>query len=220
MIAIVDYKAGNLTSVQLALRALGAHAEITSDPSAIRSAERVIFPGVGAAGSAMRNLESMGLADVLREVVRAGTPFLGICLGTQILFESSEEDGGTVTLGLLPGRIPKFQPTDRWDKVPQIGWNQVAIARPHPLLNGIADGSEFYFVHSYYPAPSDEGVIIGRTTYAGVTFASMVGHNNLAATQFHPEKSGRIGLRLLTNFLSWNPHARDLTNETKALQPC
>ncbi len=221
MIAIVDYRAGNLTSVQLALRALHAHAEITSDPSVIRSAERVIFPGVGAAGSAMRNLEALGLVDVLKEVVREGKPFLGICLGTQILLEFSEEDGGTATLGLLPGCIPKFQPTDRWDKVPQIGWNQVSIVRPHPLLAGIADGSEFYFVHSYYPAPSDADVVIGRTTYAGVTFASMVGRGNLAATQFHPEKSGRIGLRLLKNFLIWEPHAIiPVGDEERVRQPC
>lgn len=205
MIAIVDYRAGNLTSVQLALRALSAEAEITADASVIRRAERVIFPGVGAAGSAMHNLASMGLVEVLKEVVGAGTPFLGICLGTQILFESSEEDGGTETLGLLPGRIPKFRPTDRWDKVPQIGWNQVSVVRPHPVLEGIADGSEFYFVHSFYPAPSDPGVTIGQTSYAGTTFSSAVGRGNLVATQFHPEKSGRIGLRLLDNFLRWTP---------------
>ena len=205
MIAIVDYKAGNLTSVQLAFRALGCEAAVTSDPRVILSAERVVFPGVGAAGSAMRNLAGLHLVDALKQVAARGTPFLGICLGTQILLEHSEEDGGTPTLGILPGRVPRFQPADRWDKVPQIGWNQVRIVRPHPLLEGIADGSEFYFVHSFYPAPADPSLAIGTTDYAGVTFASMVGRANVAATQFHPEKSGRIGLRLLANFTRWSP---------------
>lgn len=205
MIAIVDYKAGNLTSVQLAFRALGCDASVTSDPQVILAADRVVFPGVGAAGSAMRNLTDLRLIPVLKEVANRGTPFLGICLGTQILLEFSEEDGGTPTLGLLPGRVPHFQPTDRWDKVPQMGWNQVRIVRPHPLLEGIANDSEFYFVHSYYPAPADPSLAIGTTDYADVTFASMVGRCNVAATQFHPEKSGRIGLRLLANFARWNP---------------
>ncbi len=205
MIAIVDYKAGNLTSVRLAFRALGCDAAVTSDPQVILAADRVVFPGVGAAGSAMRNLTDLRLIPVLKEVAARGTPFLGICLGTQILFDFCEEDGGTPTLGLLPGRVPRFQPMDRWDKVPQMGWNQVKIVRPHPLLDGIEDGSEFYFVHSYYPAPSDPSLVPGTTDYAGITFASMVGSGNVAATQFHPEKSGRIGLRLLANFIRWSP---------------
>jgi len=144
---------------------------------------------------------------VLKEVAARGTPFLGICLGTQILLDCSDEDGGTPTLGILPGRVPRFQPVDRWDKVPQIGWNQMRIARLHPLLDGIEDGSEFYFVHSFYPAPADPALAIGWTEYAGVTFASMLGRGNVAATQFHPEKSGRIGLRLLDNFARWAPAA-------------
>jgi len=205
MIAIIDYKAGNLTSVRLAFGALGCEAVITSDPQAILDADRVVFPGVGAAGAAMRNLSDLKLISPILEVAARGTPFLGICLGTQILFDASEEDGGTRTLGLLPGRVPRFQPADRWDKVPQIGWNQVKNVRPHALLDGIADNSEFYFVHSYYPAPSDRSLAIGSTDYAGVTFASMVGRGNVAATQFHPEKSGRLGLRLLANFIRWKP---------------
>ena len=205
MIAIIDYKAGNLTSVQLAFCALGSEAVVTSDPQAILAADRVVFPGVGAAGSAMRNLTDLHLVPVLKEVSARGTPFLGICLGTQILFDFSEEDGGTPTLGILPGRVPRFQPSDPWDKVPQMGWNQVKIVRPHPLLEGIADESEFYFVHSYYPAPADPALAVGTTDYAEVTFASMVGRGNVAATQFHPEKSGRIGLRLLANFTQWTP---------------
>ena len=207
MIAIVDYKAGNLTSVQLAFQALGTDARVTSDPATILAADRVVFPGVGAAGAAMHNLSELRLISALKQVAASGTPFLGICLGTQILFDSSEEDGGTPTLGILPGRVPRFQPTNRWEKVPQIGWNQVAIARPHPLLEGIADGSEFYFVHSYYPAPALSALVLGTTAYAGVTFASMVGRANVAATQFHPEKSGRIGLQLLSNFMRWTPPA-------------
>ncbi len=205
MIAIVDYKAGNLTSVQLACRALGCEAVVTSDPQQILSSERVIFPGVGAAGAAMKHLTSMKLVQVLHDVASRGTPFMGICLGTQILLEFSEEDGGTPTLGLLPGRVPRFQPTDRRDKVPQIGWNQVRQVRKHPLLEGIDDDSEFYFVHSYYPAPATPDLTIGTTDYAGITFTSMLGRANVVATQFHPEKSGRIGLKLLNNFLTWNP---------------
>jgi glutamine amidotransferase len=205
MIAIVDYKAGNLTSVQLACRALGCEAVVTSDPQQILAAERVIFPGVGAAGAAMKHLTSMKLVQVLHDVANRGTPFMGICLGTQILLEFSEEDGGTPTLGLLPGRVPRFQPTDRRDKVPQIGWNQVRQVRKHPLLEGIDDDSEFYFVHSYYPAPATPELTIGTTDYAGITFTSMLGRANVVATQFHPEKSGRIGLKLLNNFLTWNP---------------
>jgi glutamine amidotransferase len=178
---------------------------VTSDPQQILAAERVIFPGVGAAGAAMQHLTSMNLVNVLREVANKGTPFLGICLGTQILLEFSEEDGGTPTLGLLPGRVPRFQPTDRRDKVPQIGWNQVHQVRKHPLLEGIEDDSEFYFVHSYYPAPATPDLTIGTTDYAGITFSCMLGRANIAATQFHPEKSGRIGLKLLNNFLHWTP---------------
>ena len=205
MIAIVDYKAGNLTSVQLACSALGCEAVVTSDPQQILAAERVIFPGVGAAGAAMKHLTSMKLVQVLHDVASRGTPFMGICLGTQILLEFSEEDGGTPTLGLLPGRVPRFQPQDRRDKVPQIGWNQVRKVRNHPLLAGIDDDSEFYFVHSYYPAPATPDLTIGTTDYAGITFTSMLGRANVVATQFHPEKSGRIGLKLLNNFLTWNP---------------
>lgn len=205
MLAIVDYKAGNLTSVQMAFHVLGCEAVVTSDPAQLLAADRVLFPGVGAAAQAMANLNSLGLAAALREVTARGTPFLGICLGTQILFERSEEDGGTATLGLLPGQVLRFRPTDRWDKVPEIGWNQVAQVRPHPLLEGIPDGSEFYFVHSFYPAPSERACVVGETTYADATFASMVARGNIAATQFHPEKSGRIGLRLLRNFIGWQP---------------
>jgi glutamine amidotransferase len=204
VIAIVDYKAGNLTSVRLALEALGVATVVTSTPAQILAAERVIFPGVGAAGDAMRHLRGLALAPVLRQVFAAGTPFLGICLGTQIILDHSEEVGGTDTLGLLPGKVVRFRPSDPRDKIPQIGWNTVRIVRPHPVLAGIEDDSEFYFVHSYHPYPAAPELTIGETEYAGVRFASVLGRANLVATQFHPERSGRIGLRLLENFTRWD----------------
>ena len=204
MIAIIDYKAGNLTSVKLAFDHLGIPAQITQIPAEILKADRVVFPGVGSAGAAMGNIRAMGLNQALQTVIQQGTPFLGICLGTQIIFERLEEDGGVQGLGIIPGTVRRFMPTDPRDKVPQIGWNTVTWTRSHPLLDGIANGSEFYFVHSYYPAPASGDVILGETEYAGVRFASVVGRQNLAATQFHPEKSGRIGLKLLENFARWN----------------
>lgn len=204
LVAIIDYKAGNLTSVRLALEHIGAKCAITSDPAIIASADRVVFPGVGAAGEAMRNLRRLELVDVIRKVVQSGRPFLGVCLGTQIILDYSQEDGGTKCLGLIPGEVRQFVPTDPGYKIPHMGWNAVRIIKPHPLFEGIEDGSEFYFVHSYYPAPSDEKYIFGETDYADVRFASVIGHANIAATQFHPERSGRIGLRLLANFVRWD----------------
>ena len=205
MIAIIDYRAGNLTSVKLAFETLQKEAVITDNPETILNAERVIFPGVGAAEAAMRNLRELRLADTIREAVRRGLPFLGICLGTQIIFEHSEEDGGTDCAGLVPGNVVRFNPTDKYDKVPHMGWNRVKQTKEHPLFAGIADESEFYFVHSFYPVPTDDTWSIGTTDYAGVTFTSAIAKGNLAATQFHPEKSGKIGLRLLQNFCEWNP---------------
>ncbi len=205
MIAIIDYRAGNLTSVKLAFDTIGQEARITSDPACILEAERVIFPGVGAAGAAMRHLQALDLADTIREVARRGTPFLGICLGTQIILEHSEEDGGVDTLGLLPGRVVRFTPADRYDKVPHMGWNRVHARVPHPLFEGIEDETEFYFVHSYYPAPATDALTLATTGYAGVTFASALGRGSILATQFHPEKSGKSGLRLLENFCRWQP---------------
>lgn len=215
MIAIIDYRAGNLTSVRLACESLGLEATITSDPDTIRSAERVIFPGVGAAGAAMGHLNELELVDTLRMVVDSDLPFLGICLGTQIILGHSEEDGGVDTIGLLDGNVRLFRPDDPLVKVPQIGWNSVKQKRSHPIFEGIEDESEFYFVHSYYPDPSDPGCVLGETEYAGVTFASVMGRGNLVATQFHPEKSGRIGLKLLKNFANWNgmPEVRDQRSE-------
>jgi imidazole glycerol-phosphate synthase subunit HisH len=205
MIAIIDYRAGNLTSVRLALDSVGVQGEITDRPDRILAADRVIFPGVGAAGSAMRTLGELGLIDAIRKVVARGTPFLGICIGTQVAFERSEEDGGVECMGLVPGTVRLFRPASRFDKVPQMGWNSVSLRKRHPVFDGIEDNSEFYFVHSYYPHPSDREFVVGETEYAGVVFASVVGRGNFIATQFHPEKSGKIGLRLLRNFVHWTP---------------
>ena len=204
MIAIVDYKAGNLTSVRLALEHIGVACEVTNDPERIASADRVIFPGVGAAAEAMRNLQELKLLDPLKDAVASGRPFLGICLGTQVIFEHSEEDGGVDCIGLVPGAVKRFVTSDQSCKIPQMGWNTVEFAREHPVFEGIENKSEFYFVHSYYPDSSDAAYVVGETEYAGVRFASAVGMNNLVATQFHPERSGRIGLRLLENFSKWD----------------
>ena len=206
MIAIVDYKAGNLTSVLRALERLGQQAVITGDPEMIRRAGRVLFPGVGAAGEAMRNLRELGLVDVLREVART-KPFLGICLGYQILFEHSDEDGGVECLGILPGRVVRFPEPLRSPheprplKVPHMGWNEVRFTRRHPVWEGVPAGSEFYYVHSYYPVPQPEDVC-AETEY-GVTFAGGVARGTLVGFQSHPEKSGEPGLRLLKNFCTW-----------------
>lgn len=187
MTAIIDYKAGNLTSVRLAFKALGEDALVTSDPAEIRRAGRVVFPGVGAAKSAMANLRSLGLEEAVREAA-ATKPFLGICLGMQILFERTEEDGGVDLLGILPGQVRRF-PDAPGCKIPEIGWNDV---RP--------GGVDYYFVHSYY---AEKGpYTVGVTEYAGVEFTSAVRKGSLVAYQFHPEKSGKAGLALIKEFLS------------------
>ena len=204
MIVVIDYKAGNLTSVRLGFEHIGQNVTITDKPEVIRTAERIVFPGVGAASAAMDNLKRLGILEPLREMVARGVPFLGICIGMQLLLESSEENGGTECIGLIPGQVKRFEPPDRSFKIPQMGWNAVKIVHEHPLFDSIEDLSEFYFVHSYYPAPSDEKMIIGRTDYAGVSFASVAGRDNIVATQFHPERSGAIGLKMLENFCNWS----------------
>lgn len=210
MIAVIDYGAGNLTSVKLAFDRLGINVNVTNDRSAVLDADRVVFPGVGAIGSAMRRLAGLGLVETLRDVVARGAPFLGICLGAQIIFEHSEEDGGVAGLGVLPGAVRSFRrgASRAGAKIPQIGWNNLCFSRAHPLFDGIEDGSEFYFVHGYYPEPSDRQHVIAETEYAGERFASAAGRDNLVATQFHPERSGRIGLQLLDNFCRWDGKAR------------
>ncbi|MCK4998949.1 MAG: imidazole glycerol phosphate synthase subunit HisH [Anaerohalosphaera sp.] len=204
MITIVDYKAGNLTSVRLAFEHIGFEVRITQEPDEILDAERVVFPGVGAAGAAMDNLRQLGLIEPLKQVVARKVPFLGICIGMQLLFDLSEEDGGTDCLGLIAGTVKQFRPADPMCKIPQMGWNTVSMVNAHPLFEGIEDNSEFYFVHSYYPAPPEQGVIIGQTDYADVVFASAAAKGNIVSTQFHPERSGRIGLKLLENFCRWD----------------
>ncbi len=204
MITIVDYKAGNLTSVRLAFEHLGVPVRVTDEPAQVRDAERVVFPGVGAAASAMATLGSFRLVEALRAVAGRGVPFLGICLGTQIILERSEEDGGVPCIGLIRGRVRRFEFDNPRIKIPQMGWNAVRRLRPHPLFEGIPDASEFYFVHSYYPDPAEPSERLAETEYGGFSFASVLGRQNVVATQFHPEKSGRLGLRLLSNFATWN----------------
>jgi len=204
VIAIIDYKAGNLTSVKLAFQTLGVAAEITNDADTILAAERVVFPGVGAAGAAMEYLSETGLDNVVKTKIATGDPFLGICFGMQLLFEFSEEDGGVPCLGILPGQVRRFKPVRAKYKIPHMGWNSVTLKKSHPLLADIEDQSEFYFVHSYYPDSSDDTLVFGQTDYAEADFSSIVGRGNVLATQFHPEKSGRIGLKLLENFSRWD----------------
>ena len=196
MIAILDYGAGNLRSVAKALETVGTTPILTDDPSVVARVDGLVVPGQGSAVDAMRNLDRLGLAEPLRQYVASGRPFLGVCLGEQIIFESSEEGTGVTCLGLIPGtvrRLPGGQ------KVPQIGWNTVHIKNQHPLLEGVPDDSYFYFVHSYYVDPTDPADVVGETEY-GVTFASIVSRGNVFATQFHPEKSAGIGLRIYRNF--------------------
>ncbi|HVA78589.1 MAG TPA: imidazole glycerol phosphate synthase subunit HisH [Candidatus Binataceae bacterium] len=201
MIAIVDYRAGNLTSVKRALEFLGHRCEITDDADKIRGAERVILPGVGAAGATMENLRALGLADVLRrDVAAAGKPFLGICIGIQVLFDRSEEDAADC-LGIIAGHVTRYPASidGRPLKVPQIGWNRVRQSRAHPIFAGVPDNTHFYFVNSYYPVPADPGVVIAESDY-GVNFVAAVASRRVIATQFHLEKSGAAGLKLLDNF--------------------
>ena len=204
MITIIDYKAGNLTSVKLAFEYIGQKVKITDKAKEILHADKIIFPGVGAAKAAMDTIKKLNILDAINKVIADGKPFFGICIGMQLLFETSEEDGGTKCLGVLPGTVKKFKSNDKLCKIPQIGWNTVKIIKPHPVFDGIEDQSEFYFVHSYYPSCSDKNNIIGQTEYADAVFASAAGKENLVATQFHPERSGRIGLKLLENFSNWD----------------
>lgn len=205
MVVIVDYDAGNLRSVVRACREVGAAAEVSRDPRRLRRAERIIFPGVGAAGSAMRSLVKAGLDAALTDAFHAGTPILGICLGLQICLQRSEEND-TKTLGLVGGEVRRFRLLDPALKVPHMGWNAVHVRRPHPVLAGIEAGDECYFVHAYRPVPARPEQVLADATY-GAPFCAALGHENLIATQFHPEKSGRVGLDLLSRFLAWDGRA-------------
>ncbi len=210
-VVVIDYRMGNLRSVAKALVHVAeerAEISVTSDAKAIGDADRVVFPGQGAIRDCMLELEKHSLVEAVREAV-ASKPFLGICLGQQALMESSEEHAGTAGLGIFPGSVKRFsndardESTGRRLKVPHMGWNDVRFVKKHPLWQGINDGEYFYFVHSYYVAPQDDDVTVGRTRYA-VEFSSAIADGKLFAVQFHPEKSARAGLTLLKNFLEWN----------------
>ncbi len=197
MIAVVDYGAGNLGSVVNALEHLRIPHIVTADPDQILAAPGVIFPGVGATADAMENLRERGLIAVLQAVAASGRPLLGICVGQQVLFETSYEGDPHACLGILEGEVRRFSDIDLI--VPHMGWNSVQLRHAHPLFAGIPDHTEFYFVHSYYCQPTDGAVILGETEY-GAPFAAAIAHGNILATQFHPEKSGRWGLQIYANF--------------------
>ena len=209
-IAVIDYGMGNLRSVSKAIEYVsdGAQVQVTSDPVVVAAADRVVFPGQGAMPDCMKELADRGLRDAVITASK-NKPFLGICIGEQMLFEYSEE-GGVSGLGIFAGEVRRFSAApmraadSRLLKVPHMGWNEVRQARPHPLWEGIPDGERFYFVHSYFVVPKDSALITGETTY-GVPFTAAVGRDNIFATQFHPEKSAAMGLRLLANFVRWNP---------------
>ena len=202
MTLILDYEAGNLASVKRACAHVGMTAEYCADPDQLRRADRVIFPGVGAAGSAMHSLRARGLDEALREVINGGTPVLGICLGMQVSLTHSEEND-TPTLDLIPGVVRRFAFDQPDLKVPHMGWNEVRIVQEHPVLADIQPGDEFYFVHSYFPKPQDSKAVLAVTDYEG-DFTCAIGKDNYIGTQFHPEKSARVGLQLLANFATWN----------------
>lgn len=202
-IVIVDYQAGNLTSVKRALDYLGLPAQISNQAEMVRQADRIIFPGVGHAGAAMAALQAYGLDAALKEAFQRGTPILGICLGSQIVLSYSEE-GNTVGLNLIPGQCLRFRPTDPSLKIPHMGWNKVTVTQPHPLLVHLHPGDQFYFVHSYYPLPERAESIYATCEY-GITFPAAIGKDNLFAVQFHAEKSGVLGLRILEHFAQWKP---------------
>jgi glutamine amidotransferase len=201
VIVIIDYLAGNLTSVVRSLKALGVEGEVTQDPAVVVRASRVIFPGVGAAGKAMATLQELGLDQALHQSFQRGIPILGICLGAQIILEHSEENQA-VCLGLLPGST-RALPRGEGLKIPHMGWNRVRFLRDHPVFKDLPSGADYYFVHSYYPAPARATMVLGVTDH-GLEFPSAIGCRNLVATQFHPEKSGRFGLQILENFLAWD----------------
>jgi len=209
-IVVVDYGMGNLRSVAQALMHVAPEAEVTvsAEADAIRAADRIVLPGQGAMPDCMQSLRDSGLLEALMEAVR-NKPLFGVCVGEQMLFDSSEE-GDARCLGLLPGKVVKFQldgqiqPDGSRCKVPQMGWNQVQQRKPHPIWDGVADGSYFYFVHSYYAVPDQMDHALGETVY-GLPFCCAAGRDNIFATQFHPEKSASAGLQLYKNFVHWNP---------------
>lgn len=200
MIAIVDYGMGNLRSVSKAFDLQGFPVAVTRDPAVISEANGLVLPGVGAFGDCIRNLDDYGLSAPIKEFIDSGRPFLGICLGLQVLFEGSEESPGAKGFGVFKGKVvrfPKFK--EEHLKVPHMGWNEILIQKEAPLLEGVPDKSWFYFVHSYYPAPEDESIITVKAEY-GFEFTAAVSKGNVFASQFHPEKSSDLGLKILRNF--------------------
>lgn len=197
MIAIIDYGAGNLRSVVNAITQLGYQPKITSNPREVLKAQAVILPGVGAAGDTVENLKARGLAEPLCKLIADNQPFLGICIGLQVLFSGTEEGGWHECLNIIPGRVKKLPPGL---KTPHMGWNQVKQKISHPVFAGIPDEANFYFVHSYYAEPEDKSLVAGETEY-GIPICSMIARGNLLATQFHPEKSGKFGLKMYDNFI-------------------
>lgn len=233
MLVILDYDAGNIESVRLALRHVGGTPEITANPRQAEKADRLVFPGVGSAGQCMTNLRSRGFDKVIRDAVAAGKPVLAICIGMQLLFDRSEEDGGIDALGIMPGQVVRFIQDRQSTKIPHMGWNRVETPRKHPLIPDEEAGRDFYFVHSFYVKPAwcngtveqsvstavgtieatattdaevpvNAGEVYGITEYSGVRFMSMAGKGSLFAAQFHPEKSGEAGLDILRRFIKWN----------------
>jgi len=205
MIVIINYNAGNITSVARALQSIGQEFVITDDTKTLDAATHVIFPGVGAAGSAMAYLREKKLDVWLKYYFKTGKPLLGICLGTQIILDNSQENG-TKCIGLVAGSTKRFPEDLAFEgkalKIPHMGWNGVRVRRDHPVFQDVSRAAEFYFVHSYYPAPDDEANVLGITDY-GMEFCSVLAKDNLVAMQFHPEKSGRPGLQILKNFCAW-----------------
>ena len=197
MIAVIDYGAGNLRSVTNALIKLGCHPKVTHEPEDVVKATAVIFPGVGAAADVMESLRESGMDEAIKEAISEGQPFFAICVGMQVLLSTTEEGGWNECLDIIPGMVKRL-PAGL--KVPHIGWNQVRQVSAHPIFKGIPEGSNFYFVHSYYAEPEDASVVAGTTEY-GVNLCSVLIKDNLIATQFHPEKSGALGLRMYANFL-------------------
>ena len=197
MIAIVDYGAGNVRSVSNAIAKLGHQAKVTSEPSEIADAKAIIVPGVGSAADAMANLRTLKLAESIKQWIAGGRPFLGVCIGLQILLTVSEEGGWCECLDIIPGRVRRLP---LGQKVPHMGWNQVKQKVSHPVFDGIPDGASFYFLHSYYVDPADRSLVIGETEY-GIPICSVIAAGNLIATQFHPEKSGKSGLKMYENFI-------------------
>ncbi len=198
MIVIVDYGMGNLRSVQKGFERVGFTPVISRDPEVVARADKVVLPGVGAFQDAIAELKRADLIEPILESIQAGKPFLGICLGLQLLFDVSYEGGEHQGLGVLPGKVVRFELPKPF-KIPHMGWNQAIIRRPAPILQGIDEGTHFYFVHSYYVVPHDRAVVAVEADY-GAPFCAMVWRDNLYATQFHPEKSQRVGMRVLENF--------------------